>query len=412
MLRCDEARDSLSQPAIRAGRGLDHAIILTLVGLALTFPTRLQAQSNEAPRSKRSVLGDTPAQKATSGWLGKRVIQKYPNFWLWRENHKTHFDVIHVYVVKEVNKTDLFLQIEGTGQEYWARAEDVVAVDDMISFFTKYIRAHPRDTWGYRMRSTGREQKGELDFALRDINRAISLEPRMPALYSTRGVIWSRMERYDNALPDFTEFIRLMPDHFMGYGHRGHTKVKMGEYDSAIQDLSDSIRLEADHAQVYAYRGRAWLGKQEYAKALADLNKAVDIDDYLVDAYLYRAETYAAMKQYDKAIADYNTAIRHDPENFDAYIERAWLWAACQVGRIRNGPQAVESATKACELSEWKDAAGLWCLAAAYAEAGDFAAAVKWQTKGNALLSDAEDKKDGETRLKLYQDKKPYRDSG
>ena len=63
-----------------------------------------------------------------------------------------------------------------------------------------------------------------------------------------------------------------------------------------------------------------------------------------------------------------------------------------------------------CELTEWKDPASIDTLAAAYAEAGDFDAAVKWQTKANALFSDAETRTKGEARLKLYQEKKPYRD--
>ena len=50
-------------------------------------------------------------------------------------------------------------------------------------------------------------------------------------------------------------------------------------------------------------------------------------------------------------------------------------------------------------------------LAAAYAETGDFDAAVKWQTKANALFTDGKDKTDGEARLKLYQEKKPYRET-
>ena len=57
----------------------------------------------------------------------------------------------------------------------------------------------------------------------------------------------------------------------------------------------------------------------------------------------------------------------------------------------------------------WKNAFTLDSLAAAYAETGDFDAAVKWQAKANALHSNAEAKSKGEDRLNLYQQKKPYR---
>ena len=49
-------------------------------------------------------------------------------------------------------------------------------------------------------------------------------------------------------------------------------------------------------------------------------------------------------------------------------------------------------------------------LAAACAETGDFESAVKWQTEAILLFSMIKDREAGEARLKLYLDKKPYRE--
>ncbi len=78
---------------------------------------------------------------------------------------------------------------------------------------------------------------------------------------------------------------------------------------------------------------------------------------------------------------------------------------------MRDGKRAVESATKACELSEYTDAFHLGTLAAAYAEAGDFEAAVKWQAKANSLYSAPGDQEKGQGRLKRYHERKPYRET-
>ena len=43
--------------------------------------------------------------------------------------------------------------------------------------------------------------------------------------------------------------------------------------------------------------------------------------------------------------------------------------------------QPPETARKAAELSEWKNGDTLYALATAYAEAGKFADAVRWQEK-------------------------------
>ncbi len=67
------------------------------------------------------------------------------------------------------------------------------------------------------------------------------------------------------------------------------------------------------------------------------------------------------------------------------------------------------SATRASELTEWKDPKKLDTLAAAYAESGDFDAAVKWQTQAIALFREDKDRTEGAARLKLYQARTPYR---
>jgi hypothetical protein len=89
---------------------------------------------------------------------------------------------------------------------------------------------------------------------------------------------------------------------------------------------------------------------------------------------------------------------------------RAWLRATCSDAKYRDGKKAVESATTACGLTEWKEGYVLGTLAAALAAAGDYGAAVTWQSRANALYSDAEDKKKGDFMLKLYHEKKPYRE--
>src|SRR5262249_35048238 len=126
--------------------------------------------------------------------------------------------------------------------------------------------------------------------------------------------------------------------------------------------------------------------------------------------YNKRGLAWSCKKVYDKAIADYDVAARLDPNEAWAFHGRAWIYATCPDERYRDGRKAVELANRACELSGWQDGRYLSTLAAAYAETGYFFDAVVRQQEANELYSDGADKDAGAKRMRLYLDKKPYRD--
>jgi tetratricopeptide (TPR) repeat protein len=128
---------------------------------------------------------------------------------------------------------------------------------------------------------------------------------------------------------------------------------------------------------------------------------------------------YQNKREYGRAIADYTEAIRLDrlskvvyryAETVTTYNNLAWLLAVCPHAEYRDGHRAVEHATHACNLSGWGNPYCLGTLAAAYAEAGEFARAIKWQTKAIEIATPDYDVPAAESHLKLYKTGKVYRE--
>ncbi len=86
----------------------------------------------------------------------------------------------------------------------------------------------------------------------------------------------------------------------------------------------------------------------------------------------------------------------------------AWFLATCSDETMRNGSEAVTTAELAVEATGRKEANYLDTLAAAYAESGRFADAVRTQKEAIALLHDEAKEADFSSRLRLFEAGSPY----
>ena len=110
-----------------------------------------------------------------------------------------------------------------------------------------------------------------------------------------------------------------------------------------------------------------------------------------------------------RALAVYDELARIYPDLVEAHSRSAWLRATSPDAKHRDGKLAVESARRACELTDWRNPDELEVLAAAYAEAGDFGSAVNWQGQALALALDPADRESRQQRLAMYREGKPCR---
>ncbi|MGO9921123.1 MAG: hypothetical protein ACLQIB_41340, partial [Isosphaeraceae bacterium] len=114
-------------------------------------------------------------------------------------------------------------------------------------------------------------------------------------------------------------------------------------------------------------------------------------------------------RDYRRALAVYDELARTYPELVEAHSRSAWLRATCPDAHYRDGKLAVESARRACELTDWHNPGELEVLAAACAEAGDFESAAKWQKEVLTLTVEPADVQSCHERLDLYLAGKAFR---
>jgi len=194
-----------------------------------------------------------------------------------------------------------------------------------------------------------------------------------------RGLAYKHLGRRDEALNDFLEVIRIEPKLDLGYYDAGVIYNLTNRYQEAVDAMTRAIDLRQDD------RG---LGRRRAE----------------------RGNAYFHLGQFKRAQDDIVAAVRLASHDADVLNNAAWFRATCPDASFRNGKEAVELASRACQLDKWKDADQIDTLAAAHAEAGNFAEAERYQLKALSLLSTDEALRPKfQARLKQYRAKQPVR---
>ena len=352
----------------------------------------------------------------------------------------------NILTVREVNGDWLWITWTPSDSDTfkgWIHRRDVIAFENALDFFNSELRSNPT-SHAYNIRGMIWHDKGELDIAIGDYTDAIRLNPQYDWAYNNRGNAFTDKGEYDRAISDHTEAIRLNHQFAMAFNNRGVAHESKGDLDRAIDDYSEAIRLDGQFALAYRNRGDVHRKRDDYAAAIADYTEAIRLDRHDKWAVAYRGLAFELKDELDRAIADYTEAIRLDSQftgvyrvrarvhgklgkfgsqiayyrqavrtdSTDAHAQniRAWALATCPDASLRDGEEAVRHATRACELTDWENVNNIDTLAAAYAEAGDFENAVRWQKKATDLV-EAEQKEDYQSRLALYESGQPYHES-
>ena len=179
----------------------------------------------------------------------------------------------------------------------------------------------------------------------------------------------------------------------------------------AAREVPNSDQLfEPNIPVAYNNRGNAYFVKRQYDQAIAQYDAAIRLRPDFTAAYYNRGLAHANTGHYDRAADDFGAAAHLTPNHARAHNSLAWLLATAPRTPVRNGARAIESAARAISLrdiAEYRDT-----LAAAYAEAGRFADAVREQARAikMARREGFDDLTGWRDRLRLYERGQPFRE--
>lgn len=250
---------------------------------------------------------------------------------------------------------------------------------DSETLWRTTINRNPDCAMAYNNLGVLLQQRGQLDEALADFQKAVTLQPDSAEAWTSLGRALFQKGQRDKAVVGLRKALEIRPDYVVGHNNLGCAFFEMGMLDEAIIQFQIAVELQPHDETAQANLGNALMKKGRLDEALLHLQKALEI------------------KPHDLAVMN----------------SLAWILATSPQVPLRNGVKAVELAQAANQLAGGKDPIITGTLAAAYAEAGRLSEAVTTARQALQLATAQTNTaaiNDLRAQLGLYQAGLPFRD--
>jgi tetratricopeptide (TPR) repeat protein len=255
-----------------------------------------------------------------------------------------------------------------------------------VTLFSHAIEAAPDNIFAEYLLGTAFAKQGNQEKAALHYQKALELPPnRVESSRNSQcyahlqlGEILAAKGKFSEAEAHFIAALHLQPNWWRAHSDLGDCQLALGHFEDAISQYKEALKVAPPSAHVWRRLGIA---------------------------FVREGNSEAALKAYREAL-------RLNPDGAVELNDLAWFLATDSHSELRDGPEAIRLAQRACELTAGSEPRCLGTLDAALAEAGHFNEAIATaQMTREAALSRAEPEvaTAAEGRLSLYRAKKPYR---
>ncbi len=225
--------------------------------------------------------------------------------------------------------------------------------------------------------------QGDFPEALGFLDRAVEQNGHDWEAWRLRGLVHLRLGQPMKAVADLERATEGLDMCAACHHELGNARLRAGNLEAALSALERALDLDQRLAGAHAMRAAVLLRLHRAEEALEAMNAAISLEPDDTGMLHNRAVVLGTLGKLQEASRDYEAVLRLKPKSGGTLNNLAWLLATAPDPTLRDGSRALALAHRA--VATGRTGAWLDTLAAAYAESGDFDAAVKTETEALEL---------------------------
>lgn len=289
-------------------------------------------------------------------------------------------------------------------------------VDEAIVHDREALRIRPRDANGLTNLANALLRKKEYPEAIQHYRAVLSVRPNDSEMHRNLGKALYQSGAVEEGLAQFREALRLNSSDSdaayslgNGYLETGDAKAAIPYFEQALEANGKNIAARYNLAIAYQRAGQLENAIAEFRQTLALEPEKIDAQNNLAIALLKAGRAVEARAQWQavlrlqpnnaemhnnlavallaegrlaEAVQEWRETLRLQPERVATQLTLGWVLATSPEAEVRAGQEALALAQGAIRAGSRNNPLGYRVLAAAYAETGQYPAAVETAKEG------------------------------
>lgn len=258
-----------------------------------------------------------------------------------------------------------------------------------LAWYERVLALHPKSAEAHAGKGMALGKLGAQDAAVEALNTALVLDASVPDAETHLGNALLAKGQAAEALPHFQRAVQQQPKDAVVYYNLGNALLQLGRVSEAMSEYERAVALDPKLAEAHNNLGSLLFQMGRTDEAFPHFQRYAELAPEAIGGHANLGLVLRLRKDYAGAAREYERALALDAGHVPTLGNLSWLLATCAETSIRDGARAVELATKAVALTNQRQPMMLRSLAAALAETGKFAEALRTIESAIQLLTEA-----------------------